>query len=137
VSITRLRVRHWRFLPGFAFHAWRSTRQARSAPGFRAGALANGPGLAFWTITAWDDEAALRAYRNSGAHRRAMPRLLDWCDEASYVHWQQDDATLPTPEAAFARLRDDGKLSKVRRPSPAHAAGDRAGAVAPRPAGAI
>jgi hypothetical protein len=33
----------------------------------------------------------MRAYMTSGVHLKAMPKLLDWCGEASVVHWTQDD----------------------------------------------
>jgi hypothetical protein len=31
----------------------------------------------------------MRAFMLSGAHQRAMPKLFNWCDEASVVHWNQ------------------------------------------------
>jgi len=121
ISVTRLRLRSLRFLPGFAWHTAVSTRQLRRAPGFVAGQFA-GEGLrGFWTVTAWRDESAMRAYRNTAAHMRAMPKLLGWCDEASVAHWEQDTPELPGPAAALARMRAEGRLSKVRHPSPAHA----------------
>ena len=58
VSITRLRVRSWRFLPGFAFHVWRSVRQVRAATGFQGGSLLPERGRTFWTMTLWDDGVA-------------------------------------------------------------------------------
>jgi hypothetical protein len=95
-------------------------RQARGAPGFLVGQLAGGANRTFWTITAWTDEAAMRAYRNGGAHMRAMPRLLDWCDEAAVAHWTQPGIELPALADAAQRLGSAGRLSKVRHPSPAH-----------------
>src|SRR5262249_36436480 len=95
VSITRLRVRRWRYLPLFLLYALASTHQARRAFGSLAVSLLNDSGFAFWTRTVWTDEAAMRAFMLSGAHRRVMPRLLDWCDEASVVHWAQDAAEPP------------------------------------------
>jgi hypothetical protein len=86
----------------------------------------------FWTFTVWADEEAMRAFRNTAPHMKAMPRLLNWCDEASYVHWQQDDESAPTPVAAFERLRDGGKLSKVSHPSAMHAAGRTTANAQPR-----
>ncbi len=64
----------------------------------------------------------MRAYRNAAAHQRAMPHLLRWCDEASVVHWQQAQADLPELATACQRMVADGRLSKVRYPSPLHAA---------------
>lgn len=72
-------------------------------------------------MTAWDDEASMRGYMIAGAHRRAMPRLLDWCDEASLVHWIQAGDALPDWAEADRRMRAAGRASKLRHPSPGHA----------------
>jgi hypothetical protein len=119
-------------MPSFALHAWRSMRQAQRSAGFLGGGLATEPPLCFWTFTVWTAEQAMHGFRNTAAHMRAMPRLLRLCDEASYAHWQQDDAAVPAPAVAFARLRDAGKLSKVNSPSAAHAAGKSTAGVEPR-----
>ncbi len=121
VSVTRLRIRAVRFLPGFFLYTWRSMRQVRRAPGFLAGELASGPSRTYWTVTVWDGEAAMRAYRVSGAHMRAMPKLLTWCDEAAVAHWEEPEAALPTVTEAAQRLGQDGRVSKVLHPTPAHA----------------
>lgn len=125
ISVTRLRVRAGRFLPGFFYHTWRSARQVRRAPGFLEGQLAGGPNHTYWTITLWDSEAAMRAYRNSGAHMRAMPNLLDWCDEAAVAHGEQRERVLPSLADAARMIAEEGRLSKVRNPSAAHTAGQR------------
>jgi hypothetical protein len=127
VSVTRLRLRSLWLLPAFLLHANRSTRQARAAPGFIAGWLGNELPKGFWTATVWEDAAAMRAFRKSGAHAQAMPKLITWCDEASFVHWDQEGADLPGPDAAHDRLAREGRLSKVARPSPRHQAGRRVG----------
>lgn len=123
ISITRLRLRSLRFLPEFAIRSLRSTRQIRRSPGFLAGRFATEGLRGFWTITAWSEDAAMRHYRNSEDHGRAMPKLLAWCDEASLVHWPQEDAALPSPAEALRRMVEHGRLSKVRHPSTGHAAG--------------
>ena len=123
VSVTRLKLRSLRFLPAFAFHNWRTMRQARESDGMLGGTLAIGRGFSLWTITAWRDEAAMLAYRNAGAHGRAMPKLKNWCSEASVARWAAPDARLPSVAEAARRLGAEGKLSKVRAPSPGQAAG--------------
>ena len=34
-------------------------------------------------------------YRITPLHRRGMPKLLEWCDEAAIVHWNQEAAEAP------------------------------------------
>jgi heme-degrading monooxygenase HmoA len=118
VSVTRLRLRLWGFLPAFLVEALRATMQARSASGNRAVALMRDARNAFWTCTVWDDEKAMRSFMLSGIHRRAMPRLPDWCDEAAVVHWQQGGRDLPDWQTVYERLQHEGRPSRVAHPSP-------------------
>lgn len=122
ISVTRLRLRSIRFLPLFALDILQTRRQVAGARGFRAGSLLADRAWVFWTLTAWDDSASMRGYMTSGSHRRAMPALLDWCDEASVVHWEQQDWALPSWTEADRQMRAAGRASKVRHPSPDHAA---------------
>ena len=122
ISVTRLRVRSVFYLPQFFWHTFKVQRQAKSAPGMLGGRLMLEAHLVFWTATVWESDAAMRAFRSSGAHMRAMPKLLDWCDEASYAHWEQESAELPSWAEAHRRMVTDGKLSKVKNPSAAQAA---------------
>ncbi|WP_297370218.1 antibiotic biosynthesis monooxygenase [Acidocella sp.] len=121
IGVTRLRLRSIRFLPGFAVYALRSLRQARFATGFLGGSLLNDYERTFWTMTAWDDEAAMRRFMNAGAHVAAMRRLAGWCDEASVVHWQQSGTALPDWAEADTKMREEGRPSRVTHPGPCHA----------------
>lgn len=122
ISITRLRIRSIRFMPRFALHTSRSFRQASKAPGFQDGAVLADRRWTFWTMTAWDDRASMRRYMTTGSHRTAMPLLMQWCDEASFVHWDQPDHALPSWSEADRQMRENGRVSKVNNPSPNHAA---------------
>jgi len=64
----------------------------------------------------------MKAYMLSGAHRRAMRRLLDWCDEAAVVHWTQESAQPPDWLEAHQRMQATGRASKVNHPSEDHRA---------------
>ena len=121
VSLTRLRVRSFRFVPLFVLHTLRSLRQVRKAAGFQHGALLADRGWTFWTMTAWDTPESMRQFMTTGSHKRAMPHLLHWCDEASVVHWNQPETTLPSWTEADKRMRETGRISKVLHPSPQHA----------------
>lgn len=122
VSITRLRVRSWRFLPAFLFHAILSAWQARKAPGNQSAILLRDNWQTYWTRTVWVDEAAVRMFMVSGSHRRAMPRLLEICDEASVGRWNQDGVPPPIWDEVHRRMQREGRPSKVRHPSAAHVA---------------
>jgi hypothetical protein len=132
VSVTRLHLASRWSLPPFLYYALVCAKQARRSPGFIAGWLGNDGEYGFWTATVWDNLDAMRAYRNSGRHLKVMPRLLRWCDEASFVHWEQADANPPAADVAFERLSGDGKLSKVNAPSARHRAGEKVGVSNPR-----
>jgi hypothetical protein len=119
-SITRLRIRSIRFMPQFIVHTIRTVKQVKSAGGYLGGSLLADRELAFWTMTLWREENDMRRYMTSGAHIEAMPRLLDWCDEASMAHWLQDDASVPEWLEADRRMRAEGRPSRVRYPSSNH-----------------
>lgn len=121
ISVTRLRVRSFIYLPQFFWNTFKSIRQVERSSGFIGGRLLVNATNVFWTITAWKDEAAMNAYRTSGAHRRAMPKLLHWCNEASVVHWTQEASGIPSWHDAHRRMTERGKLSKVNHPSAAQA----------------
>lgn len=120
VSLTRLRIRSLRFLPGFVVYALRSESQVRRAAGFRKGSLLPDRKFTFWTMTLWDSSESMRAYMTSGAHRAAMPKLLNWCDQASVTHWETDEDILPPWEDAASRMRSQGRPSKVLHPASGH-----------------
>ncbi|MBV8456015.1 MAG: DUF3291 domain-containing protein [Acetobacteraceae bacterium] len=119
VSVTRLRVRLWRYLPGFLIQSVRAARQATRGPGDLSVSLLRDSDRTFWTRTMWRDEAAMRSFMASGVHGRIMSRLPKWCDEASLAHWAQEDAEPPSWPEAHRRLQQDGRRSRVDHPSEA------------------
>jgi hypothetical protein len=123
VTVNRVRLRSVWSLPIFAWVVWRIYRQARRAPGNLGVRIFRSRGLAFWTVTAWASEAAMRAFRDSGPHRRAKPMQPVWFDEAAVADWHQQGASLPSREEAAERLRVSGRLGPVRFPSAAQKAG--------------
>ena len=122
VSITRLRVRTWRYLPAFLIQAIRSAWQAKLAEGNLSVSLLQDTRNTFWTRTVWANEEAMKSYIVSGVHKQVMRNLLEWCDEAAVVHWEQEGLQPPTWQEAFRRLKEEGRLSKVNHPSNDHLA---------------
>src|SRR6516165_5220607 len=119
LSITRLRVRVWRYLPGFVIQSLRAARQAKFADGSLAVSVLRGADRAFWTRTVWRDEACMRSFMRSGVHRRIMAQLPEWCDEAALTHWVQDDNEPASGAEAHRRLQKEGRRSRVDHPSDA------------------
>ena len=119
ISITRLRVRSWRFLPAFLFAALRIVKQARRADGNLGVSLLRDRRKTFWTNTAWESEAAMKAFMLEEPHGPAMRKLLEWCDEAALAHWTQESSELPSWTEAHRQLLRYGRTSKVNHPSDA------------------
>ena len=117
ISVTRLRVRSWTFLPAFLIQSLRIGRQARNAAGNLGVNLLADRRKTFWTCTCWESEAAMRAFMLAGPHGPTMRKLLEWCDEAALVHWSQPGQELPTWMEAHQRMQREGRTSKVNHPS--------------------
>ena len=117
-SITRLRLRALITLPAFMREVEAIVAQARGSAGYLGGALLVEGRMVAWTRTAWDSEAAMKAFRDSGAHRASMPKLMDWCDEACVAHWEGNKET--DWSVIHARLTRELRLSKIRHPTKAH-----------------
>jgi hypothetical protein len=120
VSVTRLRLRSNRYLLPFMFDAISSSWQAKRAPGHLRSTTRRTENTTFWTLSVWESEADMRSYIRSGPHRKAMPKLQQWCDEASVVHWEQDGTKLPRWEEAEQMMRDRGRFTPLTHPSSAH-----------------
>ena len=123
VSITRLRVRSIFYLPLFLLHAMRTTMQAQKSEGIAGVETRFEKNNVVWTKTVWNDETQMKKYRGSGAHQIAMRMLSEMCSEASVARWQQEGTELPTWEEAHRRMLTEGKLSKVKHPSPLQLSG--------------
>ncbi len=116
ISVTRLRVRSFRSLPAFLWMTFLAQRQTVRAASFLGGRLLVDNLRTYWTLTAWENEKAMKAFRGSGPHARVMPKLVEWCDEASYAHWTSTDDRLPEWLEAYEVLLREGRLSRVGAP---------------------
>jgi hypothetical protein len=117
-SITRLRLHSIFTLPAFARETRLISDQLRAAPGFIDGAVLAEGRLVFWTRSTWESLDAMQAFRDSGAHRASMPKLLTWCDEAAVAQWQGKLAN--DWDEIYTRMTEEGRLSRVKHPTRAH-----------------
>jgi hypothetical protein len=122
ISVTRLRIRSWLFLPSFLIQTLRIARQAARAEGNLSVTLLRDRRNAMWTCTSWSSEGTMKAFMLAKPHGPTMRKLLNWCDEAALVHWTQVAAEPPSWEEAHRRIQQEGRRSKVNHPSAAHTA---------------
>jgi hypothetical protein len=117
ISATRLRVKSIFFLPSFFISNEASLKELKVTKGFIEGKELVDKKLTFWTLTLWESDGDMRAFRNSVPHRKAMQQLPNWCDEASYTHWMQEEKSLPDWTTVYNKMITEGKTTKVRKPS--------------------
>ncbi|MBD1366665.1 hypothetical protein IDJ77_22830 [Mucilaginibacter sp. ZT4R22] len=67
VSVTRLRVRSYRFLPSFLLANEGSVRLIKTIGGFVGGKELVDKNLTFWTVTVWESDAAMKVLDQRGA----------------------------------------------------------------------
>jgi hypothetical protein len=79
--------------------------------------------LRFWTLTFWENESALKAYRDILMRGKVMPRARHWFDENSAAHWEQESMEMPGWEDAASLLKVHGHLSEVDHPSESQKSG--------------
>jgi hypothetical protein len=120
VSITRLRVRSWSYVPAFVVQTLRIARQAARAGGNLAVKLLRDRRKTFWTGTTWSSEDSVKAFMRAKPHGPAMRSLLNWCDEAALVHWTQVGEELPfwgEAPSEFSRKGGDRRWTTRQRPT--------------------
>jgi len=77
----------WRS-PAFLAQAMRIWMQARRSPGILGVSLRAYPLRGtFWTLSAWTDEAALRAFAGADPHRSIVRRVRPWAKTATFRFW--------------------------------------------------
>ena len=125
LSVTRFRLRsgHLVGLALFFWHTLRSSRQAEQSPGFLGGKMFVAKGHTYWTLTLWQDEASMKAYRGKGNHRAALRgmKVLDrFCKEAATFGRLQSGFELPDLDEVLEELNSSGRFLDLSRPSAAH-----------------
>jgi heme-degrading monooxygenase HmoA len=122
--VTRLRLREPSLLDEFFASAAAVLEQAMNSAGNTgADALAEAHDV-WWTVTAWADRADMRAFVATEPHRSVIARLDDWCDEATFADWEQDDATLPDWRTCYEHVIADGQAAELTSASTANATRD-------------
>jgi len=102
---SRFKLRRWRDVLPFFRDSMRIHRQVRSADGAYGVSLSAHPlRREFFTLSAWRDDAAVRALVAAEPHRSAMRRYRPMMAEAAFRFWSAPAGPLP-PEWDEAKRR--------------------------------
>lgn len=86
---------YWRILP-WAIYTAQVVKQLARADGLVGYSLLARPlSKRFWTLSAWESEAALRAFVQDQPHRRIMTALAPHMDKTKFVRWIVKGCDLP------------------------------------------
>jgi len=89
IVITRLRLRDPAFFDEFFTSAVAAVQQAQATEGNLAADVLAEANNTYWTRTAWQERAEMDSFVGSEPHLTTMNRVDDWCDEATFVVWEQ------------------------------------------------
>jgi hypothetical protein len=110
VSVTRFRLRSLRFLPFFTLHMNRTIAHTRKAEGFVAGAVRREAERAFWTMTVWRDEHAMRRTAPAAPTEKRRPISLSGATRLAFVIGPNTAANSPNgPRPSVACARSGGR----------------------------
>lgn len=98
VMASRLELRRLRDVPSFLTAALGIRRQMLGSPGALGVSLIARPlHRTFWTLSAWQDQAALSAAVGREPHRQLMKRFRPRMAGSSFVTWTAPATGLPIP----------------------------------------
>ena len=101
---------YWRVLPFFVYTA-QVVKQLAKADGLLGySLLARSLSKRFWTLSAWENEEALRAFVQDPPHVRIMTALAPHMDRTKFVHWTLKGSQLPLHWEDALRRMDGSSL---------------------------
>jgi hypothetical protein len=135
IVVTRLRLKDPALLDDFFTDALAAIEQAQKSDGnLGVDALADANN-AWWSVTSWQERRLMQSYVRTEPHRTIQSHLDRYCDEATFVDWEQDSADLPDWPTNWRHLVADGQAAEISQPSATHQSRDFPAPVVPPPAG--
>jgi|SRR5215470_14748666 hypothetical protein len=119
IVVTRLRLQDPALLDEFFIAAVAVLEQAKGSRGNLGADVLADAGNAWWTVSAWQERGSMGAFMRTEPHLSTMARLDDWCDEATFVDWEQASAELPDWQTSYRRLVADGQAASLTHASDA------------------
>jgi heme-degrading monooxygenase HmoA len=120
IVVTRLRLKDPAFFDEFFASAVAVVEQAQNSEGNLGADVLAEANNTYWTRTAWQERGFMNAFVGSEPHLHTMTRLDDWCDEATFVDWEQATADLPDWQAGHGHLVASGQSARLTGATDAH-----------------
>lgn len=120
IVVTRLRLKDPAFFDEFFASAVAVVEQAQNAAGNLGADVLAEANNTYWTRTAWQERDSMDAFVGTEPHLHTMSRIGDWCDEATFVDWEQAGADLPDWQDGYGRIIASGKAASLTDPTDAH-----------------
>ena len=120
IVVTRLRLRDQALFDEFFGHAVAVVEQAQNSPGNLGADVLAEANNTYWTRTAWQERDLMNAFVGSEPHLSTMDRISDWCDEATFIDWEQASMDLPDWQDGYQRLVADGQAASLTHATTAH-----------------
>jgi hypothetical protein len=124
IVVTRLRLRDPALLDEFFTAAVATLEQAKGSAGSLGADVLADAASTWWTVTSWQDRDVMQAFVRTEPHLGTMSRLDGWCDEATFVDWEQDGTDLPGWRVCWQRIVADGQVAELSHATPANASRD-------------
>jgi hypothetical protein len=120
IVVTRLRLKDPALLDEFFTAAVAAIEQAQKSDGnLGTDALADANNT-WWSVSAWQDRRPMQAFVDSEPHWSISQRLDHFCDEATFVDWEQASPDLPDWQTSWRHITADGKVAELTHPSDAN-----------------
>jgi quinol monooxygenase YgiN len=131
IVVTRLRLRDPGFFDDFFASAVAVVQQAQATEGNLSADVLAEANNTYWTRTAWQGRAAMDSFVGTEPHLTTMSHIDDWCDEATFVDWEQAGADPPDWREGHRRIVADGQPASLTHGTAAHDARDFPAPVVP------
>jgi hypothetical protein len=120
IVVTRLRLRAPAFFDEFFASAVAAVEQATNSEGNLGADVLAEANNTYWTRTVWKERVLMHAFVGSEPHLSTMGRLADWCDEATFVEWEQAGAELPNWQDGYEHIIANGQAASLTNATDAH-----------------
>ena len=120
IVVTRLRLKDPALFDEFFASAVAVVEQAQNSAGNLGADVLAEANNTYWTRTVWQRRDLMDAFVARDPHLRTMSRIDDWCDEATFVEWEQAAADLPDWLDGHERLVASGQGPRLSHATQAH-----------------